>query len=92
MKSVLKLCVVLFVAVSSLAQTATTTTAKKKTTRTATVTANDVQELKDALAAQQQQIQQLNNCSRRKPQLRQLKPKRIKLPQTPPNSSKPYLL
>lgn len=60
MKSVLRWWVVLIFAASSLAQTATTTTAKKKpATRAAAVTAKDVEELKDALAAQQRQIEQL---------------------------------
>jgi hypothetical protein len=58
MKCVLRWCVVLLMAASSLAQTAP---AKKKTTKTATgtVSAADVQALKDALAAQQQQIHEL---------------------------------
>jgi len=66
MKPVLRWCVVVFFAVSSLAQTSTTTTAKKKSTTAAAVTARDVQELKDALAAQQQQIQQLKEEMRRR--------------------------
>jgi hypothetical protein len=60
MKCVLRWCVVLLMAASSLAQTAP---AKKKTTTkaaaTGTVSAADVQALKDALAAQQQQIHEL---------------------------------
>jgi hypothetical protein len=48
--------VILLFAATSLAQTATTSTPKKKSTA---VTAKEVQELKDALAAQQQQIQEL---------------------------------
>jgi hypothetical protein len=59
MKCVLRWCVVLLLAASSLAQTAP---AKKKTTTkaaTGTVSAADVQALKDALAAQQQQIHEL---------------------------------
>jgi len=60
MKSVLRWSVVLLTVVASLAQTQTTTTGTpKKKTRAAEVTARDVQELKDALAAQQQQIEQL---------------------------------
>jgi hypothetical protein len=59
MKSSLTWFVMLFLAVGSLAQTQTTTTAKKKTMRAEAVTAKDVQELKDALAAQQRQIEQL---------------------------------
>jgi len=66
MKPVLRWCVVVFFAASSLAQTSTTTTAKKKSTTAAAVTARDVQELKDALAAQQQQIQQLKEEMRRR--------------------------
>ncbi len=60
MRLVLRWCVVLLLAASSLAQTAP---AKKKTTTktaaTGTVSAADVQALKDALAAQQQQIHEL---------------------------------
>lgn len=65
MKCVLRWCVVLLVAASSLAQTAP---AKKKTaTRSAgSVSAADVQELKNALAAQQQQIQQLKSEMQRR--------------------------
>ncbi|HXY15285.1 MAG TPA: hypothetical protein VEI26_12360 [Terriglobales bacterium] len=61
MKSVLRWSVVLFLAAVSVAQTqtATGTAPKRKIARPAAVTANDVQELKDALAAQQQQIEQL---------------------------------
>jgi len=66
MKFLLTWFVVVFLAAAALAQTATTTTAKKKTTTTAAVTARDVQELKDALAAQQQQIQQLRDEMRRR--------------------------
>jgi len=62
MRSVLRWCVVLLMAASALAQTAP---AKKKTTTKAAaggpVSAADVQSLKDALAAQQQQIQQLRS-------------------------------
>jgi hypothetical protein len=59
MKSVFRWWVVVTLAASSLAQTATTGTAKKKTTRAAAVTATDLQELKNALATQQHQIEQL---------------------------------
>src|SRR5579872_682975 len=57
MKSVLRWCVVLFLTISVIAQT-TPSTPKKKATRSA-VSAQDVQELKDAVAAQQRQIEQL---------------------------------
>jgi len=67
MKSLVTWFVVVFLAAAALAQTATTTTAtKKKSTTAAAVTARDVQELKDALAAQQQQIQQLRDEMRRR--------------------------
>jgi len=59
MKFVLRWCVVLLLAATSLAQTAP---AKRKTSTKAAsgaVTAADVQALKDALAAQQQQIREL---------------------------------
>ena len=62
MKSFGKWLVAVFMAGTLLAaaQTAPSGTAtKKKTTRAAAVTTRDVQELKDALAAQQQQIEQL---------------------------------
>ncbi len=60
MKSPLRWCVVPFLATALLAQTAAPTTPKKKAAaKSTTVTAQDVQELKDALAAQQRQIQQL---------------------------------
>ena len=65
MKSLLRWCVVLFLATFSLAQTATPTATKKKPVKTA-VTADDVQELKSALAAQQQQIQQLREEMRKR--------------------------
>ncbi|MGA8150943.1 MAG: hypothetical protein WB952_08340 [Terriglobales bacterium] len=67
MKSVLRWwCVVLFFAASSLAQTATPTATKKKPAKTTAVTAEEVQELKGALAAQQQQIQQLREEMRKR--------------------------
>jgi len=65
MKSVLRWWVVLFFATTSLAQTATPTAPKKKSAK-AEVTAEEVQELKSALAAQQQQIQQLREEMRRR--------------------------
>jgi len=58
MKSVLRWCVVPLLATTLLAQTAAKPKAKKTGARAA-VTAADVQALKDALAAQQQQIEQL---------------------------------
>jgi len=66
MKCVLRWCVVLLLAASSLAQTAP---AKKKTTTkaaTGSVSAADVQALKDALAAQQQQIRELKSEMQRR--------------------------
>jgi hypothetical protein len=67
MKCLLRWCVVLLMAASSLAQTAP---AKKKattkTTATGTVSAADVQELKNALAAQQQQIRELKSEMQRR--------------------------
>lgn len=66
MRLVLRWCVVLLLAASSLAQTAP---AKKKTTTktaTGTVSAADVQALKDALAAQQQQIRELKSEMQRR--------------------------
>src|SRR5262249_53747899 len=58
MKSVLRWCAVLLVATTLVAQTATQPKPRKSTSK-ATITAKDVQELRDALAAQQQQIEQL---------------------------------
>ena len=63
MKSVLRWCVVLCLATSLSAQTAP---AKKKAPAKTSVTASDVQQLKDALAAQQQQIQQLRDEMKRR--------------------------
>jgi len=57
MASVLRWCVVPLLATTLLAQTTAST--KPKRTKTAAVTAEDVQELKSALAAQQRQIEQL---------------------------------
>ena len=61
MKSVLRWCVVPLLATTLVAQTAATAKPKKKTAAkwTPAVTAQDVQTLRDALAAQQQQIEQL---------------------------------
>lgn len=61
MKSVLRWWVILLLIGTSLAQTATTTTKKKKAAREPMTTAKEVQDLKDAIAAQQQQIQQLRD-------------------------------
>lgn len=61
MKSVLRWWVILCLVGTSLAQTATTATKKKKAVRDTMTTAKEVQELKDAVAAQQQQIQQLRD-------------------------------
>ncbi len=58
MKQILKLWVVLFLIASSVAQTATSTTPKKKSTSAQSVAAQ-LQEFKDALAAQQKQIEVL---------------------------------
>jgi hypothetical protein len=65
MRSVLRWCLVLFLATFSLAQTATPTATKKKPVKAA-VTAEDVEALKSALAAQQQQIQQLREEMRKR--------------------------
>ncbi len=65
MKSVLRWCVVLFFSATTLAQTATPTATKKKPAK-AEVTAEEVQELKSALAAQQQQIQQMREEMRKR--------------------------
>ena len=46
-------------AIQAQASPASTAKARKATTKAATITAKDIQELRDALAAQQQQIQQL---------------------------------
>ena len=59
MKSVLRWCVVPLLATSLVAQTAAKPKPRKSSSKAATITAQDVQELRDALAAQQQQIQQL---------------------------------
>ena len=76
MKSVWKLCVIVFLATSLVAQTSTEP--KPKRTKAATITAADVQALKDAIAAQQsalasqeQQIQALQDELHRKDQATQ---------------------
>jgi len=58
MKSVLRWCVVPLLATSLVAQTAAKPK-PKKTSSKATITAQDAKDLRDALAAQQQQIEQL---------------------------------
>jgi len=58
MKCILRWCVVLFLATAVVAQTASPTP-KKRSAKTAAITADDAQELKNALAAQQKQIQEL---------------------------------
>jgi hypothetical protein len=59
MKSVLRWCVVPLLATMLVAQTAAKPKSKKASSRAATVTAQDLQALRDALAAQQHQIEQL---------------------------------
>lgn len=73
MKSAWKFCAILFLATSLVAQT--TTEPKPKRTKAATITAADVQALKDAIASQQaalaqqqQQIQELRDTLQRKDQ------------------------
>jgi hypothetical protein len=76
MKSASKLCAILFLATSLVAQTSTPPKPKKaKAKPAATITAADVQALKDAIAAQQailaqqgQQIQELRDSLQRKDQ------------------------
>ena len=62
MKSVLRWCVVPLLATTLVAQTAAKPKPKRPVVRRAAVTAADVQALKDALAAQQQQIEQLRQA------------------------------
>ena len=62
MKSVLRWCVVPLLATTLVAQTAAKPKSKKPVARPTAVTAADVQALKDALAAQQQQIEQLRQA------------------------------
>jgi len=77
MKSAWKLCVILFLAASLVAQTSTASKPKKAKAKTASaaITAADVQALKDAIASQQaaiaqqgQQIQELRDALQRKDQ------------------------
>src|SRR5256885_13251723 len=62
MKSVLRWCVVPLLATTLVAQTVAKPRSKKPLARPRAVTAADVQALKDALAAQQQQIEQLRQA------------------------------
>ena len=73
MKSAWKVCAILFLATALVGQTSTAT--KPKKAKAATITAEDVQELKDAikaqqaaLAQQQQQIQELREALHSKDQ------------------------
>src|SRR5947199_9543560 len=66
MKSVLRWCVVPLLATTLVAQTAAKPKSKKPVARPRTVTAADVQALKDALAAQQQQLDQLTQAMQRR--------------------------
>ena len=59
MKSLLRWCVVPLLATTLVAQTAANPKPKKTRARAATITAQDIQSLRDALAAQQQQLEQL---------------------------------
>jgi hypothetical protein len=75
MKSAWKMCAILFLATSLVAQTQTNTVPKRKKAKAATITAADVQALKDAIASQQaalaqqqQQIQELRDTLRSKDQ------------------------
>jgi len=68
MRSALKCCVVLLFSVVLVAQEAPAGSAKK---RSSAVTAQDVRELRQALAAQQQQIQQMQEEMRRRDELLQ---------------------
>ncbi|HEY6766000.1 MAG TPA: hypothetical protein VI386_14645 [Candidatus Sulfotelmatobacter sp.] len=75
MKSAWTLCAVVFLATALVAQTSAPPTHKKTRTKAATVTAADVQALKDAMASQQasiaqqqQQIQELRDIVQRKDQ------------------------
>ncbi len=61
MKAVLRWCVVPLCTATLLAQTSTAPAKPKRKAATPTVTAKEVMELKEALAAQQQQIQQLRD-------------------------------
>ena len=75
MKSAWKLCAIMFLAMSLVAQTSTAPKPKRAKPAATTITAADVQALKDAiasqqsaLAAQQQEIQQLRDIVQRKDQ------------------------
>lgn len=75
MKSAWKLCAILFLATSLVGQTGTAPKPKKAKTAAATITAEDVQALKDAIASQQaalarqeHQIQELRDLVQRKDQ------------------------
>jgi hypothetical protein len=75
MKSAWKLCAILFLAASLVAQTSTAPKPKKAKAASAAITAADVQALKDAIASQQaalaqqgQQIQELRDALQRKDQ------------------------
>jgi len=70
MKSVLRWCVVPLLAGTLMAQTAAKPKAKKAAAKPAqpAVTLQDIQALKDALAAQQQQIEQLKQVVQQKDQ------------------------
>lgn len=67
MKAIVRSCVVLLLSTSMMAQAAGTQVARKRTTRTAAaaVTAEDVRALREALDAQQLQIQQLTDTVQR---------------------------
>jgi hypothetical protein len=76
MKSAWKLCVILFLATVLVGQTSTAAKPRKAKPAAATLTAADVQSLKDAIAAQQaalaqqeQQIQELRDALRQKDQV-----------------------
>ena len=75
MKSAWKLCAILFLATSLVAQTSTAPKPKKPKAKATAITAADVQALKDAIASQQaalaqqgQQIQELRDALQRKDQ------------------------
>jgi hypothetical protein len=68
MKSAWKLCAIMFLATSLVAQTSTAPKPKKAKPAATAITAADVQALKDAIASQQQEIQQLRDIVQRKDQ------------------------
>ncbi|HMJ21932.1 MAG TPA: putative porin [Terriglobales bacterium] len=84
MKSVLRWCVVLLLASTLLAQTAAKPRAKKAAAKRAqpAVTLQDIQSLKDALAAQQQQIEQLKQEVQQKDQAWQQAQQQLQLAQS----------